>query len=73
MFEHYFTGNKPSKASIMKVIKQAIKDDYRKMEISWGENMITLEKFNNKWFGAGWIKTIGGQDIANELQSTKIY
>lgn len=67
LFEFYFDGKKPSKAQVKKCAIQAIKEGYPLIEISWGENMINLE--NNLGFitGRGWIKNIGGDDLANEL------
>ena len=67
LFEFYFEGKKPSKAQVKKCAIQAIKEGYPLIEISWGENMINLE--NNLGFitGRGWIKNIGGDDLANEL------
>lgn len=67
LYEFYFEGKKPSKAQVKKCAIQAIKEGYPLIEISWGENMINLE--NNLGFitGRGWIKNIGGDDLANEL------
>lgn len=67
LFEFYFEGKKPSKAQVKKCAIQAIKEGYPLIEISWGENMINLE--NNLGFitGQGWIKNIGGDDLASEL------
>lgn len=67
LYEFYFEGRKPSKAQVKKCAIQAIKEGYPLIEISWGENMINLE--NNLGFitGRGWIKNIGGDDLANEL------
>lgn len=67
MFEHYFTGNKPSKQQVLKVIKTAITQGYNKFEISWGENMIEIESYNGRYVGYGWIKNLSGQDIAKEI------
>jgi len=67
LYEFYFEGKKPSKAQVKKCAIEAIKEGYPLIEISWGENMINLE--NNLGFitGRGWIKNIGGDDLANEL------
>ena len=68
MFEHYFEGRCPSKAQVMKVIKQALGEGATNLEISWGENMLTLLKnTNGLWYGYGWIRRISGSDIAEEL------
>lgn len=72
-----FDGRKPSKAMIMKAIKDCIKQGYQAIDISWGENCISINvnshhPFNRmgQWFGSGWIKNIGGSDIADELNRT---
>ena len=53
----------------MACIKNALKDGSKTIGIEWGENWIELQYFseNNTWGGRGWISTIGGQDIAGEL------
>lgn len=73
-FSYSFEGRKPSKPQILKVVNQAIKSGHTRIEISWGENCIELEKDcypyprpNSKWFGHGWIKEISGDDLAVEL------
>lgn len=67
LFEFYFEGKKPSKAQVKKCAIQAIKEGYPLIEISWGENMINLENNLGRITGRGWIKNIGGDDLANEL------
>lgn len=67
LFEFYFDGKKPSKAQVKKCAIQAIKEGYPLIEISWGENMINLENNLGRITGRGWIKNIGGDDLANEL------
>lgn len=72
-----FTGRKPSKAMIVKAAKDCIKQGYNAIDISWGENCISLNVNNHhpfnrmgQWFGSGWIKNIGGSDLADELNRT---
>ncbi len=67
LYEFYFEGKKPSKAQVKKCAIQAIKEGYPLIEISWGENMINLENNLGRITGRGWIKNIGGDDLANEL------
>jgi len=67
LFEFYFEGKKPSKAQVKKCAIEAIKQGYPLIEISWGENMINLENELGYITGRGWIKNIGGDDLANEL------
>jgi hypothetical protein len=76
LYEYYFQGRKPSNAQVLAKINEGIKDDATIIEISWGENMITLDKqlFNGKreaWVGYGWIRNIAGSDLANHIN--KVY
>ena len=71
LFEFYFEGKKPSKAQVKKCAIKAIKDGYPLIEISWGENMINLENTLGQVRGYGWIKNIGGDDLAKELNEYK--
>lgn len=66
MYEFYFEGRRPSKAQLQKHIKQALLKNEHSIELSWGENMIQLEKqrINNTWVGWGWMKNISGDDLA---------
>ena len=67
LFEFYFDGKKPSKAQVKKCAIQAIKEGYPLIEISWGENMINLENNLGQISGRGWIKTFGGDMLAQDL------
>ena len=67
LFEFYFDGKKPSYAQVKKCALKAIKEGYPLIEISWGENMINLENDLGRITGRGWIKNIGGDNLANEL------
>ena len=69
MYEFYFEGRKPSNAQVLKKINEAINQGNKLIEISWGENMITLQKtgYSDLWQGYGWIKNIAGSDIAYKL------
>jgi hypothetical protein len=64
-----FHGKKPSKTQLMRKIKTAIQSGATAISIIWGENWIDLDySFNARdWNGNGWIKDIGGDDIAQEL------
>ena len=68
-----FDKRKPSKALIMRTIGEYIKEGVVDFDIHWGENVITLEYNGSQeaWHGSGWIKDIGGADIANELTSIR--
>ena len=76
MYEYYFTGRKPSNAQVLKKINEGINQGNDYIEISWGENMLTLEKqlINDKreaWIGWGWIRNISGSDIAVKINSVQ--
>jgi hypothetical protein len=67
--EFIFHNRKPSKAQINACINNAIKDGSKALSISWGENCLELTYHDNNkaWYGNGWIKNIGGSDLAEEL------
>jgi len=72
MYQHEFTGRAPSALQIKAQVKRAAKAGHNFIQISWGENQITIEKgshngFFGPWFGHGWIRRTGGDDIAREL------
>jgi hypothetical protein len=72
MYTHEFTGRAPSGAQIKAHVKRAVAAGHRQIEIRWGENWIELEKreangFFGPWFGHGWIRRTGGDDIAREI------
>jgi len=69
VYEYYFEGRKPSESQVKTLVIKALKQGYGKIEISWGENMIEIERAgNNQVYGYGWIKDISGQDMADEIQ-----
>ena len=51
----------------MAKIKIAIKAGAETIYISWGENRLDFELYRGQWIGHGWIRGIGGDDIAQEL------
>lgn len=67
--EYEFFNRKPSKTQINKCLKNALLQGSKAVAIIWGENQIDLDYQENhkKWYGSGWIKTIGGSDLADEL------
>jgi hypothetical protein len=57
--EEYFEGRKPSKSQLVRSIKRGLKQGYTDFELSWGENMINLQKNqDNTWFGWGWTRRV---------------
>jgi hypothetical protein len=71
--EYEFFNRKPSKAQINGCIKNAMAQGSKAVAIIWGENQIDLNYHDShsKWYGEGWIKNIGGDDIAQELNRSK--
>lgn len=65
---HNFTGRKPSKAQVMAQAKRFDAQGADFVSLTWGENWIDLQKQSNGiWCGFGWIKEIGGDWVAREL------
>ena len=71
LFEFYFEGRRPSYKQVKKCAIQAIKEGYPLIEISWGENMITLDNVLGEISGRGSIKTIIGGNLADDLNQSK--
>lgn len=71
-YNHEFTGRRPSKLQVQKVVKQAIESGAVDISLDWGENWLRLEKVKTWsgalcWQGYGWFKSFGGDDIAQQL------
>lgn len=69
LYDYYFEGRKPSVKQVLKQVNEGLRQNARAIEVSWGENMITLQRigYNSSWHGSGWIKGISGYDIAQDL------
>lgn len=70
LYEFYFEGRKPSVKQVMAKVNEGLRQNAQVIEVSWGENMITLQTLSyapNEWHGYGWIKGISGHDIATKL------
>ena len=67
--KYEFHNRKPSKKHIDSCIKNAMQSGSKAIAIIWGENQIDLDYHDNQgqWYGNGWIKDIGGDDIAQAL------
>jgi hypothetical protein len=71
MYDYNFEGRKPSNAQVLKQINKAINEGNDYIQISWGENQITIERMNNRlWYGSGWIRNISGSDLAGKINDT---
>ena len=69
-YEYYFEGRKPSQSQVKALALKALKQGYGRIEIAWGENMVAIERHaNGQLYGHGWIKSISGQDMADDLQA----
>jgi hypothetical protein len=68
-----FKNRKPSRAVIMRTLAEYLKQGGKAFSITWGENWIELDFHPNQeqWYGSGWIKEIGGDSIANELNAIR--
>lgn len=68
-----YKNRKPSRAVIMCTLAEYIKQGGKAFCITWGENCIELDFHPNhdKWYGHGWIKELGGDNIAQELNTMR--
>jgi hypothetical protein len=68
-----YKNRKPSKAVVMRTLAEYLKQGGKSFDITWGENTIELQwdRYNKEWLGMGWIKGIGGGDIASELNQIR--
>ena len=64
---------KPSRAVIMRTLAEYLKQGGKAFNLTWGENCISLDYHpsHQQWYGTGWIKEIGGDSIANELNEIR--
>ncbi len=69
MYQFEFSGRCPSAAQLRAHIKRAVAAGHDWIQLSWGENQITIEKAGGPWFGHGWIRRTGGDDLARELST----
>ena len=67
IYEDFFTGRKPSRAQVVARIQTGIKAGAEAITLQWGENWIELDYHRGQWSGRGWIRDIGADDIAQEL------
>jgi hypothetical protein len=69
VFDIDFKGRKPSRVQLLSKVKAAIQRGAAAITVTWGENWIELDySFNARaWNGCGWLRDIGGDDIAREL------
>lgn len=58
---------KPSITTLRAAVRKALAQGHTWIQLTWGENQITLEKTQWGWTGHGWIGRTGGQDLADEM------
>lgn len=68
--EIIFKGKKPSIKQVMTKVIPMVNRGATLIEVYWGENGITLDKNNGKWYGFGWLKDIDSDLIAREINRT---
>ena len=67
MFQLEYT-KKPSKPTLVAAIRRALNAGETWVQLTWGENQITVERGPWGLVGRGWIGRNGGQDLANEFK-----
>ncbi len=67
---HIEYTNKPSKPTLLAAIRKALNAGETFIQLTWGENQITIEKGQWGLDGHGWIGKNGGQDLANAFRMT---
>ncbi len=58
---------KPSITVLRAALARAVRAGNVFIQLTWGENQITLEKTQWGWDGHGWIGRTGGSDLAQEI------
>jgi hypothetical protein len=64
MFQIEYT-RKPSRPQLLAAIRKALNAGETWLQLTWGENQITIERGPYGLTGQGWIGRNGGQDLAN--------
>ena len=59
--------HKPSIVTLRAALRKAIARGGDFIQLTWGENQITVERTPYGWTGRGWIGKNGGQDLINYL------
>lgn len=61
--------NKPSKPTLVKYIRRGLNNGNGYIQLTWGENQITVEKTIYGLVGSGWIGKNSGYDLANSFKT----
>lgn len=68
IYEYEFSGRKPSNAQVLKHVNEAIRQNCRVINLSWGENWLEFQRMPaGIWLGSGWIRNISGADLAVQV------
>jgi hypothetical protein len=62
---------KPSFVQLNCAVRDALKQGATWIQLTWGENQLTLQRDAYGWDGHGWIGKTGGADIAFKLNRNK--
>lgn len=65
--QHEYTS-KPSIVTLRAALRKAVAQGADFIQLSWGENQITVELTTYGWIGHGCIGKNGGQNLAHELE-----
>jgi hypothetical protein len=61
---------KPSKPTLVAAIRKALNNGGDFIQLTWGENQVTIEKSPWGLVGSGWIGKNGGSDLAQQFKMT---
>lgn len=59
---------KPSVTTLRAALRRAVAGGSDFIQLTWGENQITVEHTLYGWEGYGWIGRTGGDDLAREIK-----
>lgn len=65
---HIEYTNKPSITTLRAAIKKAVSKGETFIQLTWGENQITIARSQWGWHGYGWIGKNGGYDLARSIK-----
>ena len=69
--QHEYTS-KPSIVALRAALRKAIARGGDFVQLTWGENQITVELTAHGWLGSGWIGKNGGDDLAREINIARL-
>lgn len=69
MANYEFFNKRPSQKQVIGCLMNDLKAGDRMTEVSYGESCLTFQYEGGRWTGYGWIKKLGGDDIAQVLNN----